>query len=231
MRIYVHIIQRTLKALGLGAVALPVTLMFFWQLFLLLYGPPDAAEGSSAWAATETQSPVAAPDAAPELPRETTDDAGCSCPADDMATVELRVQTDGAEFRGHAFLKTPRRTVGFLTDVTDLGLVDYLNPFAPLVPGYLRDDSEQPYNYVVRYRACPTTVERLEVSITRHARAPYQVGNWAGGRNCATWAQDRLRDAGLRPPSGHCPNQMAWNMPARGSGPHQAALAPATDRK
>jgi len=129
-----------------------------------------------------------------------------------MRRVELRVRTNGVSFIGHAFIRTPTVAVGFRTDEEDIGLVDYLFPFAPSHPGYLRDDQSSRYDFVLTYRACPETLDRLMASICEHGLDPYQVGNWRGGRNCATWAADRLSDAGLRPPPGDCPNRMARSM-------------------
>ena len=130
----------------------------------------------------------------------------------DMGIVELRVETDRHLYAGHAFIHTPNLTIGFRTTDWNVDVVDYLNPFARSVPGRTLDDTVHRYDYFLTYRACPETVRLLEASIRRHANDRYQLGDWDGGRNCSTWARDRLRDAGLTPPPGDCPNRMARYM-------------------
>jgi len=181
--------------------ALPLAGLLLWILFLRLYGPP-AARASAAEAVFQRMP-------AGEV---IVDDAGRSCPRSAAVFIELRVQSDAEHYIGHAFLHWPNATLGFRTDEVNIGLVDYLMPWSPSMSGFLRDDSETDYDHARRYCACPGTIEALEVSVIAHANDPYQVGNWRGGRNCATWAADRLRDAGLSPPEGDCPNQLARQM-------------------
>lgn len=144
--------------------------------------------------------------------RVTLDDAGRPCDPAQIAIVELRVDTDIRHFIGHAYLCTPARAVGFHPDSTDLGLADYLNPLGRLVSGRTRNDARRPFDRVRRFRAGPETLRLLEQSIDRHRTGPYQLGDWGGGRNCATWACDRLRDAGLAAPHGDRPNRLGTQM-------------------
>ncbi|RIK66665.1 MAG: hypothetical protein DCC65_08985 [Planctomycetota bacterium] len=196
----------------LCAVALaPPMGLAFWQLFLHLYGPPTRAATWSVLASAHGAE--SAPGDPWDARQFVIDDAGRCCRRAELARVELRVSSDAIDFIGHAFVSTPARTVGFRTHhESDIGLVDYLSPFAKSRPGFLRDDSAAAFDYVVSYSACPETLRMLEESIDRHAHDPYQVGDWDGGFNCATWAQKRLRDAGLTPPPGKCPNQLARSM-------------------
>lgn len=140
------------------------------------------------------------------------DDACRSCDSNELEFIELRVQTDDEDFIGHTYLHTVDYAIGFRTNERDIGLVDYLSPFSRTYPGYIRNDDDTAYDFVRRYRACPATLAALQNSIARHAVAPYQVGNWNRGRNCATWCADRLTDAGFKAPAGDCPNRMAWHM-------------------
>lgn len=161
-----------------------------------------------------TTGPAQARAAEPLEHATTLDDAGRACRADELQSIELRVETDVSRYVGHAYIKTPKRSVGFYTDVTDLGLTDYLSPFAPAVPGVTKDDAGRHYDRVTRFRVAPQTLRLLEESIDAHATEHYQLGNWQGGRNCATWTTDRLRDAGLTPPQGDRPNKLAPQMEA-----------------
>ncbi len=197
--------RRLILAVGL---ALPAMWAIMWGLFLYLYAPPAERAGLNAaamqafeWHGAEGGQEVGA-----------ADDAGCICKRSEMAMVELRVETDPTDFAGHAFIHTPNLTAGFRTDWDGIGLVDYLNPLAGVVAGRLQDDTDHGYDYVRGYRACPSTVRMLEGSIQRHGNDAYQVGDWSGGRNCATWARDRLEESGFRAPEGDCPNRMARQM-------------------
>lgn len=145
-------------------------------------------------------------------PGFTIDDAGRTCRLDEIAVVELRVETDLNELVGHAFLHTPSMDRGFYPTVDGLGATDYLNPMSPTAPGQLKDNRGHAYDRVRRYRAGRETVRLLERAIDAHERDEYQLGNWSGGRNCATWTTDRLREVGLDAPPGDRPNVMAAYM-------------------
>lgn len=196
------------------AIGFPVTTAISWQFFLVLFSPPSPGNGdhaASLHVATDSLESQLLDGASG------TDDAGCDCDADEMDYLEFRVQTDNVNFIGHAYIKTPDIAVGFFTEAQDHGLVDYLWPFSRTFTGHLRNDFDYAYDYVTPFRACPQTIRKLERAIAMHAKDRYQVGSWGDGRNCATWAADRLRDAGLTPPSGDCPNRMAWSMKWIGS--------------
>jgi len=197
---------RLLHCLVVVLVAFPLTSFAVYQLFLYLYSPPSQ-NAPTAWTSTR-QCPRDV------NPNRVVDDACRTCEASELEVVQLCVQTDNAKFIGHAFIKTASFATGFRTHERDIGLVDYLWPWARAHPGYIRNDDDSLFDYFLRLRACPSTKQRLLTSIHRHAVAPYQVGNWGDGRNCATWASDRLRDAGLPAPSGDCPNRMARSMRA-----------------
>lgn len=197
-------VHRLFRMLIVCVAILPFSSYAAWQGFLGIFSPPSAA-------AHELLVSVPIEAAMPDG-RSAIDDAGRSCTACELETVELRVQTDDVNFIGHAFLCIGSTCVGFRTDVDDHGLSDYLWPFSKPTRGFIVDDSGHPYDYVVTFQACPLTARLLESSIRRHARMSYQVGDWGGGRNCATWARDRMFDAGFSPPPGDCPNRMAWSM-------------------
>lgn len=198
LRLY---LARFLRLTLITLLALPLIGASLWFLFLRLYGPPVAQA-----LAREAVVDRVLPDGT------ILDDAGRSCPREAVSFIELRVLSDGKDYIGHAFLHWPRATIGFCTDEENIGLIDYLLPWSGTSPGYLRDDTEQCFDYVRRYCACPSTIEQLEIAVIAHADDPYQVGNWRGGMNCATWATHRLRDAGLSPPEGDCPNRLARQM-------------------
>ncbi|MBX3395188.1 MAG: hypothetical protein KF841_07450 [Phycisphaerae bacterium] len=199
--------HRLFRMLTISVAVLPFSSYAAWQGFLGIFSPPSAA-------AHELSGFVGLPTESAAMPNDriAIDDAGRSCTSCELEAVELRVQTDDVNFIGHAFLCVGATCVGFRTDVDDHGLSDYLWPLSAPTQGIAVDDSAHAYDYVLTYRVCPLTARLLESSIRRHSRMPYQVGDWRGGRNCATWARDRLIDVGLAPPPGDCPNRMAWSM-------------------
>lgn len=140
------------------------------------------------------------------------DDAGRWCLPSELSHVELRADPGIDAQGGHVFIKTPTLAVGFRTKLDVVEKLDYLNPLAAPVEGVILDDAHRPYSRLLRFRASPKTIQVLEASIKAHASDPYQLGNWQGGRNCATWATDRLGDAGFTPPPGDCPNRLAWYL-------------------
>lgn len=213
--------RRIVRVGGAVVIVFPASLWCAWQLFFHWFAPPDAL-GMPPLAWSNPASAVTASEPLATAPGGF-DDAGRWCHSDDMRTVELRVQTDDVEFIGHAFIHTPGTTAGFRTEHMDIGLIDWLNPLSATLPGHTRSDTDHAYNYVIRYRACRETVALLEASMERHARDPYQVGDWNGGRNCATWARERLMDAGFRVPEGNCPNRLARSMTPVGKLASQAA--------
>lgn len=199
-------LRRLIRCAVVTLVCFPLTSFGVYQLFLHLYSPPrfDASRSLS----LQGNCP---PEVAPTV---VLDDACSPCALQEMDEVQLCVQTDAAKFIGHAFIRTSSFATGFRTHERDIGLVDYLWPWARPNPGYIRNDDRAPFDFELTYRACPATRARLEQSIFDHAVMSYQVGNWRGGRNCATWAADRLRAAGLVAPAGDCPNRMArWMRP------------------
>lgn len=148
-------------------------------------------------------------------PGVTLDDAGRKCRSNEIEIVELRVETDLNELVGHVFIHTARVDRGFYPTAEGLGATDYMNPLSPTAPGQLKDNVGHAYDRVRRYRAGPETVRLLEAAIEAHGSDAYQLGNWSGGRNCATWATDRLREVGLDAPPGDRPNVMgAYMQPA-----------------
>ncbi|MBK8269971.1 MAG: hypothetical protein IPK83_17405 [Planctomycetes bacterium] len=191
------------------AIGFPMTTAISWQLFLILFSPPSPENGDNV---ASLHDEIDSLDCLLLDSASGTDDAGCDCDPDEMDFLEFRVQTDNVNFIGHAYIKTPDIAVGFFTEATDQGLVDYLWPFSKTFQGYLRNDFDYAYDYVKLFRACPKTIRHLERAIAVHTKDRYQVGSWGNGRNCATWAADRLREAGLTPPPGDCPNKMAWSM-------------------
>ncbi len=201
----------------LVALAFPACLFGAWRLFDYWFAPPrgnvhvEANDDSWSYAVAQHLAPVETFDSMPDstLVR---DDACRECERRELAHIELRVASDDVGYIGHAFIHTPNRTLGFLTDDMDIGLIDWLNPLSSTVPGHTRDDRYHRYDFVTRYRACPESVALLEASMLLHGRDPYQVGDWNGGRNCATWARDRLMEAGFDAPEGNCPNRMARAM-------------------
>ncbi len=197
---------RLLRCVVVVLVAFPVTSFAVYQLFLYLYSPPSQ-DATTAWTNTQQCSRNI-------NPNQVVDDACRTCEVNELEVVQLCVQTDGAKFIGHAFIKTASFATGFRTHERDIGLVDYLWPWATSHPGYIRNDDDSQFDFFLSLRVCPSTRERLLESIYQNAVAPYQVGNWGNGRNCATWATDRLRDAGLPAPPGDCPNRMARSMRA-----------------
>lgn len=200
------------------ALGWPLTSAMAWQGFLVLFSPPPAGRPVSGEHITEIKTMPVDPCAlASHRNVQIVDDAGRTCGIDTLRIVELRVETDAFNFIGHAFIATPNRSIGFRTDRRDFGLMDYLLPTSAPCPGYVRDDSDSPCNFVRRYRVGTQTLRKLERSIDAHSNDAYQIGDWNGGRNCATWAADRLREAGLTPPPGDCPNKMAWHMRQMGS--------------
>ncbi len=118
--------------------------------------------------------------------------------------------------------------MGFRTHERNIGLVDYLWPWTRHYPGYIQTDDTSPFDFELTYLACPATIEALRESIFSHALSDYQVGNWRGGRNCATWAADRIRDAGFVAPPGDCPNRMARWMRSRGESTIMNSREPTT---
>lgn len=195
------------------ALGWPLTSAMAWQGFLVLFSPPPAEQPVADGHSAETMLASGDTPAHARHPIvQIVDDAGSNCDIDTLSIVELRVETDAFNFIGHAFITTPNRSIGFRTDRRDFGLMDYLLPTSKTCPGYVRDDSASPCNFVRRYRVGMQTLRKLERSIDAHSNDAYQIGDWNGGRNCATWAADRLREAGLTPPPGDCPNKMAWHM-------------------
>lgn len=201
-------------------VSLPAALAVTYHLFLILYAPPAGARADTRHCyVIDADRPTLLSDGT------TLDDAGCPCAMQELASVELRIQTDPRDYSGHAYIHTPRMSLGFRTDEPNVGLIDYLWPWAPFQAGRVQDDTTHDYDFAVCYRACPQTIERLEESLIVHGDDLYQVGSWRGGRNCATWARDRLIDAGLSPPDGDCPNRIARGLYASDR-PRAAGLVP-----
>lgn len=106
----------------------------------------------------------------------------------------------------HTFLDTPFGTFGFYPRWSE----------KPFSPGQVHDDSGHPRNPGGKeYRACPSTLHKLQNSISQNPGgwgAPYNVTNPIfGGRNCSGWACDRLQDAGFKPPlPGWSPINNPW---------------------
>jgi len=195
-----------LRITALIALEFPIAVAVTSGAFIAYYGVPARSLGNdSTLAATPFW-------AEPTTGGLVYDDVGRTCAETDLQVIELRVKTDGTRYLGHTFLHTPNMTIGFQTDEPGVSFVDYLNPLARPMPGVICDDSGFPYDHALPYRASPETIRILEESIRDHGDDPYQLGNWSGGRNCTTWARDRLVDAGLTPPSGGCPNRMARHM-------------------
>lgn len=193
--------QRMCRSALLIAVGFPAASFGTFRLFLYLYLP--LVDGAT------TPIDVTPNRRASCHPHVAVDDACRECLASDVETVRLCVQSDAGAFIGHAFLRTHAFSVGFRTNERDIGLVDYLWPWARPHVSYIRNDDASSFDFELTYRACPATMTALRESIYSHALSAYQVGNWGGGRNCATWAADRIRVAGLIAPPGDCPNRMA----------------------
>ena len=208
MRTRCQILKRLAGTMLLAVVAAPPVIAGTWTAMLAHWGPPDPAAPinpvvHSTGLIIGEQS----------LDTRAIDDAGRSCPCGEIDRVELRVTTDGTTYIGHAFLCTPRRTIGFRTEEADISAFDFINPFGTSLPGFVRDDTDHEYDRATVYRACPATLAAVEAAIDANAGAGYQIGGWDGGLNCATWATRCLRAAGLAPPPGSFPNQLARHMP------------------
>lgn len=198
--------QSYLRIAALVVIEFPIAVAATWGAFSIYYGAPARCWGS------DSTLKAASSWARPTYGGLVRDDAGRTCAEADLKIIELRVKTDGTRYLGHTFLHTPNVTIGFQTDEPGVSFVDYVNPFSQPMTGVLCDDSDFPYDHSRQYRASSETIRILEASIRNHGDDPYQLGNWNGGRNCTTWARDRLADAGLTPPSGGCPNRMARHM-------------------
>jgi|GEM_PF-3742256 len=207
--------RRLLHCVALVLLGFPLTSYGVYQLFLFLYSPPPPSAQTALIESRHCPGDI--------NNNMVNDDACRTCNSDELTTVYLCVQTDSSEFIGHAFIKTTSFATGFRTHEGDIGLVDYLWPLAATHPGYIRNDDESPFDYFLPFQLCPQTRDLLLSSIYEHAVMPYQVGNWSNGRNCATWATDRLIEAGLPAPLGDCPNRLAHSMRATHKSPNLAA--------
>lgn len=201
--------RRILRIVAVVGIGFPAASYGTYQLFLYLYLPPTRLQAT----------PIdVSRNRVIDDSNQVRDDACRECESATLQTIRLCVLSDAEAFIGHAFLRTNAYSVGFRTNERDIGLVDYLWPWAQRYPGYTLDDTDSPYDFELTYQACPETIATLRASIDAHAKDEYQVGNWGGGRNCATWAADRLRDAALIAPTGDCPNRMAqWMHPCDAS--------------
>ncbi len=202
------ILFHTLRSVMISVALFPPAFSLVIVGFDELYGPPRDDEPALPFADCPMRSlGMCGP------PRGYVRDDACRlCRPKEMTFFELRAQTGPDAQGGHIFIKTPNMVVGFRAKCSEVERLDYLNPMAAPVEGIVLDDSTRPYSRVLRFRATPKSVALLEAAIKAHEKDLYQLGNWQYGKNCATWAADRLRDAGFTPPPGDCPNRMAWYM-------------------
>jgi len=124
--------------------------------------------------------------------KEVTDDAGRKCCKDEIKTVEIRVRARTAYTdTGHAYIHTQNHDRGFYPGNSIWGGTGRVFTEA--------DNSEYNPENSYSYRACPESVQKLDNGITGTDDTNYNFTN-TGGRNCAGWACQQIRNAGFTPP-------------------------------
>ena len=124
--------------------------------------------------------------------KEVTDDAGRKCCKDEIKTVEIRVRARKSYTdTGHAYIHTQNHDRGFYRGNSIWGGTGNVYTEA--------DNSEYNPENSYPYSACPESVQKLDNGITGTDDTNYNFTN-TGGRNCAGWACQQIRNAGFTPP-------------------------------
>ena len=123
---------------------------------------------------------------------EVIDDAGRKCCEDEIKTVEIRVRARKAyNDTGHAYIHTPNHNRGLYAGSSIWGGNGKVYTEA--------DNAEYNPENSYSYRACPDSVQKLDNEITGPDDTEYNFTN-IGGRNCAGWACQKIKNAGFTPP-------------------------------
>ena len=123
---------------------------------------------------------------------EVIDDAGRKCCEDEIKTVEIRVRARKAyNDTGHAYIHTPNHNRGLYAGSSIWGGNGKVYTEA--------DNAEYNPENSYSYRACPESVQKLDNEITGPDDTEYNFTN-IGGRNCAGWACQKIKNAGFTPP-------------------------------